>query len=78
MKLCRFKVNRYCGKNNCNANDCIRNGKLFCLSTTDTVGGERINGKDLIEEEVRSYYLFEAMTSINSIDKWFKYMIKFD
>ena len=59
-------------------NDCVKDGVQYCLFSNSLIGEVRRNGKDLIEETVRSYYLFEEMKNSNSIDKWFKYMLKFD
>jgi hypothetical protein len=56
----------------------MKNKKEFCLSTNKVISGEPVQGAQLIEEELRSYFLFEAMKKQNTIEKWLEYMVVFD
>ena len=73
----RFKVNPNCGHDRCEADDCITSNQDYCFNPQRTSGGVRINGKQILEEHLRSYFMFEEGKKKNP-DLWWKYMDKFD
>lgn len=56
----KFKVNKNCGRNQCNYQDCVRGQELCLVPGTFVNGAIKREGKDIIYEHVRSYYVFQT------------------
>lgn len=67
-----------CGKENCDSQDCILNGKEYCLPEKKTPANVPIEGKDIVYEHLRQYFLFHQLKLKNNIPKWILYMNDFD
>ena len=69
---------KHCGKENCDSQDCIWNSKEFCLPEKKIQGDRLIEGKYIVDEHLREYFLFEQLKEKNKINNWVKYMLDFD
>ena len=62
----------------CDSEDCVLDKKEFCLPEKKTMSGKIIEGKQITNEHLREFFLFEQMKEKKKIENWVSYMNDFD